>query len=138
MVGAWLQQLCSPHHAPPSSSTPLIAPQVDPLSPCPCCTRCDTVSKRGKSRTGAQRRYHCKQCQHDFTQNVHTSGPGIARARELAAQAIRFRAICSSSQTKNSAEIPIRRCPVDGEKMGWLFQTYPSRMCTWKPFHYFA
>ncbi len=30
---------------------------------------------------------------------------------------------CTSSQTKNSAEIPIVRCLVDGEKMGSLFHT---------------
>ena len=45
---------------------------------------------------------------------------------------------CNSSQKKNSAEIPIGRCPVDGDKMGSLFHTYPSRMCTWKPFYDFV
>ncbi len=92
IVRAWLQQFCSPQHAPNSSSTPFVAPEVDTLSPCPRCARCDTVSKRGKSRNGAQR-YHCKQCKHDFTQKVQTSGTVIAHARELAAQGISFRAI---------------------------------------------
>ena len=91
VVRAWLQQLRSPQHA-PTSSTPLFAPEVDSLPPCPRCARQDTVSKRGKSRNGAQR-YHCKQCKHDFTQNVQASGIVIAHARELAAQGISFRAI---------------------------------------------